>query len=492
MRAPLLLAVPVIAIVAACSSSPPVDRPEPDPAAPTSQVASPIIKGNLDTTHQAVVALILQQGNEGGLCSGTIVKVDATTHIGWVLTAAHCVEIPPVYVMQGNDFSAASGVLRYDVVDYKADPGYTGTGSPHDFAVVRIAGVDATTPVLPMVGAADGLANGTAVVSVGYGRTSLIATGPGDENSLRRNVSKTLSQVGQSQIGYDMSQDGICQGDSGGPVLVTSGGVQKVAGVHSFVQGDCNGFGVSGRVSFGLGFINPLLAQPAPTEDCPLCEKIANSGNGICASLNASCLADKECKGYYECISAGTSKTSCIAKFPKAEGPFNAAANCACTTACTSTCGAGLACRSVPKCGYKLPAGDCSTCSEGACCAESLACASDGTCYLCLKNKDADPACATNAARKKMATCVATKCSTECAGSGLETGAEPVTPEGDGGANGAGPTTTTTTTSGCSIASTPAPSGSGYALAALAGAVAILARRRRGERSGQRTADRQS
>lgn len=475
MRSLLLLAVPVIAIVAACSSSESTSRPSPEAVG---QAASPIINGSLDTTHQAVVALILQQGNEGGLCSGSIVKVDAVRHIGWVLTAAHCVEIPPVYVIQGNDFSQA-GVLRYDVIDYQADSRYTKTGDPGDFAVVRIAGVDATTPVLPMVGAADGLANGTPVLSVGYGRTSLIAAGPGDENSIRRSVSKTLSQVGQAQIGYDMSQDGICQGDSGGPILVTSGGTQKVAGVHSFVQGDCNGFGVSGRVSYGLSFINGELAKAEPPEDCSLCEKVANSGNGTCAAANRSCLADKDCKGYYECISAGTSKTSCVAKFPKAEGPFNAAANCTCTTACVATCGGGLGCRNVPKCGYKLPAGDCATCTEGACCDEALACASDGTCYVCLKNKDADPECATNVARKKMATCVAAKCSTECAGSGLDTGADPVTPEGDAGPNGAAPGATTTTTSGCSIASNRTSSGSAYGLAALAGVVVALARRRR-------------
>ena len=114
-------------------------------------------------------------------------------------------------------------------------------------------------------------------------------------------------------------------------------------------------------------------------------------------------------------------------------------------------------CINTPKCGYKLPAGACTTCTEGACCDESLACASDGTCYVCLKTKDAAAECATNVARKAMATCVASKCKTECAGSGLDTGADPaVDPAADptdAGPAGSG-ATTTTTTSGCSI--TPA------------------------------------
>ncbi|CAN5924018.1 hypothetical protein BH11MYX4_BH11MYX4_52300 [soil metagenome] len=477
MRWSLSLVVPVVAFVlAACSSSAPPPAPSAEHVA---TAASPIINGNLDTTHQAVVALILQQGNDGGLCSGSIVKVDTTRHIGWVLTAAHCVEIPPVYVLQGNDY-AASGILRYDVIDYFADPGYSGSaGSPSDFAVVRIAGVDGTTPILPMVGAADGLATGTPVVSVGYGRTTLNSSGATDMNTVRRNVSKTLSQVGQAQIAFNMTQSGICQGDSGGPVIVSSGGVEKVAGVHSYVQGDCNGQGVSGRVSFALGWINDQIAKALPAEDCDLCEKIANSGNSVCAALSRSCLADKQCNGYYECISAGGSKASCVAKFPKAEGPFNAAANCTCTTACASTCGTGIACKNAPKCGFKLPAGACATCSEGACCDETLACASDGECYVCLKGGDKDPGCATNAARKKMATCVATKCSTECAGSGLDTGADPVVPEEDAGPAAAPGGSTTTTTSGCSVAHSRVPGGSAYGLAALAGLVVTLARRRR-------------
>ncbi len=479
MRWSLSLVVPVFAfIAAACSSS--EQRPTPPEA--VAQAASPIINGNVDTTHQAVVALILQKANQGGLCSGTVVKVDTTSHIGWVLTAAHCVEIPPVYILQGNDFSAA-GIIRYDVIDYAADPGYSGSaGSPSDFAVVRIAGVDASTPVIPMIGSSDGLATGTPVVSVGYGRTTLNSSGVDDMNSVRRNVSKTLSQVGQAQIAYNMTQSGICQGDSGGPVLVSSGGAEKVVGVHSYVQGDCNDPGVSGRVSFGLSWINGELAKALPAEDCDLCEKIANSGTSVCAALSKSCLADKECNGYYQCISAGGSKASCVAKFPKAEGPFNAATNCTCNTACKSTCGSSIACKSVPKCGFKITAAAaCATCSEGGCCDETLACSADGECYVCLKNGDKDPACATNAARKKMATCVASKCATECAGSGLDTGADPVTPEDPGAAAPAGGGSTTTTTSGCAVARTHTEGGRGgaYAIAALLGLAVSLTRRRR-------------
>src|SRR2546430_11092494 len=91
-----LLAAPVLVLVAACSST---SSPKSES---TGTTASPIINGQLDTTHDAVVAIALQQGNEGGLCSGTIVKIDAATNIGWVLTAAHCVAISPVLVIQSR------------------------------------------------------------------------------------------------------------------------------------------------------------------------------------------------------------------------------------------------------------------------------------------------------------------------------------------------------------------------------------------------------
>jgi hypothetical protein len=483
MRKSLFLAISAVGILlAACSSTDVLA-----PADPIARTSSAIINGNLDTTHQAVVAVILQQGTEGGLCSGTIVKVDPATHIGWVLAAAHCVNITPVYVLQGNDFSQTS-TLSYDILDYKADARYNGQpGSPYDFAVLRIVGVDATTPTIPLVSASDGLVVGTPVESVGFGRTSLIATGtPPTDNTIRRNVQKTLSQVG-NLIAYDMATDGICQGDSGGPVLVTSGGVQKVAGVHSYVEGDCNGTGVSVRVSFDLSFINGELAKAAPTEDCALCGKIANSGNGTCASLTKSCLADKDCNGYYQCL-ASMPRNVCLLMFPKAQGPFNAAANCQCTEACTTQCKTDASCAGVPKCGYKYPAGSCATCTESACCSESLACAADGTCYVCLDTKDKAAECATNAARQTLAACVASKCQTECGATGADGGATPAgTDPGTDPASGdpaaAAAPGTTTTTSGCSVGSASSHSsgsgsGTGYALAGIAAALATARRRR--------------
>jgi MYXO-CTERM domain-containing protein len=467
----LLRSSPLLLIGVACSTAP-ADRASKENVG---RASSAVINGTLDTAHPAVVALILGKGNQGGLCSGTIVKTDVQRHIGWVATAAHCVDIAPTLVIQGQDFTSPDAV-RYTVLDYERDSRYG--QNLYDFAMVRIVGVDETTPVIPLTTAPDGVGDGTPVTSVGFGRTSLVPpSSPDDENSHRRVVQKTVDEVTSKLIGYDMATKGICQGDSGGPVLVGSGGNERVVGIHSYVQGNCNGRGYSGRVTAGLDFFNQQFAKPLPKESCSLCGKIANSGNGECAVMSASCLANDECRGYYDCLATGKKEADCIKEFPLAEGPFYAAANCVCGRACTDLCVGSLSCVDVPKCGYKMETGACSTCVERSCCQEETDCAANGQCYVCLKNNDADPACATNPARKKLATCATKHCKRECADAPIQTGGEEApSEEGEASEPDAGGETTTITKSGCS---TSAGTSSSSALVLAMGALVLAGARRR-------------
>ena len=487
-----LLAIPAVAFVLAACSSTPIDRTSDGAdgdATRTGSASSAIINGQDDTTHEAVIMVLAIETDASGQpaagsCTGTIVKVDAARHIGWVATAAHCVDkAAPSDVFMGPDVQSASA-LHFEVLDYAADPQYGNSGGElvHDFAMVRILGVDGTTPVIPLTSAPDGLAQGQTMLSVGYGLTE-----PGGaDNSVRHSINKSIAQLTTNTIRYSQTTSGICFGDSGGPVIAGTGSSERVVGIHSTVgNGGCGGTGNSNRVTTGLGFFNGVLNQAIPAEDCGLCSRIATSGKGECTSFTAKCQSDPECSAFYKCLvdKGAGARATCLKDHPKAEGPFNAAANCACTRACASKCSGSIECTSVPKCGFKLPAGDCTTCTEGACCQETLDCAADGTCYLCLKTKDAAPECATNAARKKMATCVASQCKTQCAGSGLDTGADPTVPEGSGGGadpNAASPggSTTTITTSGCSAAPISTRNGAG-ALALAAVAMLAAARRRK-------------
>src|SRR5262245_10457638 len=108
MRPRILFFAPFLAALAfSCSAS-----PEPEKSGSSSGA---IIGGNLDTTHQAVVAVYQESSTDGAICSGTFIKTDPTTKVGYVLTAAHCVQssLPPVIVLQGDDYNAL-GITRYD------------------------------------------------------------------------------------------------------------------------------------------------------------------------------------------------------------------------------------------------------------------------------------------------------------------------------------------------------------------------------------------
>jgi Trypsin len=117
----------------------------------------PILNGTLDLTHDAVVYIL----GDGGACTGTMVKVDATKKVGWVLTAAHCINTganQPTLVIQGNDVGALPNQLRrYTVLDAAAHPSYNPNTLTHDLGMVRVYGVDAQTPVIPVATASDGL-----------------------------------------------------------------------------------------------------------------------------------------------------------------------------------------------------------------------------------------------------------------------------------------------------------------------------------------------
>jgi hypothetical protein len=404
----------VFASVVACGA----DRSD---EAGVTTTTSAIVHGTVDVSHRAVVAVLGAAGpGQMTLCSGTIVKVDRATKLAWVVTAAHCVQHPPDVVLLTDDIASPT-TIRLNVVDWTADPAYTGPNAyEHDFAVVRAAGADDDTPVIPLVTeASDGLAAGSAVTSVGFGRTSL---DPPYDNTRRNSVDKLLDSVSDTQVAYDMSTSGICNGDSGGPVLAASGGTERVVAVHSFVEGmvedgggvRCDGLGVSGRVIAAGAFFAAQLAKPPPSPSCAFCQAQALSGTAACASMSSECLADHDCGGFNGCLLEQRSLDDCRKDFPLGEGPFRAAAGCACTRACADACSGDASCAALPRCGFAYPSPSCADCVEHACCAESSACAGDGACFACVAGGDADPECGTLPLRQSLASCVAS-CRDACA-----------------------------------------------------------------------------
>jgi uncharacterized protein (TIGR03382 family) len=401
---------------------------------------SAIIGGELDTTHEAVVVV----ASAMGLCSGTIVKTDPVTHVGWVLTAGHCVTMAPEAVLQGPDFAAQGKAIRYAILDYKAHPQYSASGFGHDVAVVRILGVDASTPVIPIAGAADGVVRGTPVLSVGYGRTTPANQAP-DMNSRRKRIARTISNVSAVQLVYSLAGGGICQGDSGGPVLTASGG-EKVVGVHSTVSGDCLG---------ELAFINGELSRAVPAQtSCSACLNVQNSGNFECAKAERACVADAGCLALADCYRACTSeacRSTCRSKSPGANGKFNKVIACGCRVGCKAECELALACKGVPKCGA-AGVGECVQCGEASCCSERLLASFDDVAARCLE----DPAaagCDASATFTAYNACLQKGCAEPCglspapvdpaAGEPSPAGAPSAAAQESSGCNSAGATSTT-------------------------------------------------
>lgn len=390
----------------------------------------PIITGSKDTGHPAVVLLQMTlPGPSYALCTGTIIKTNPATSVGYVLTAGHCVRnATSIQVIAGSDLSSSTGISSYAFVDATSHPQYDGqTSSPYDVAMVRILGVDADTPVVPVLGPDQMEANRTRVTSVGFGQT-VRPSSPVDAgmNTAKNQIGGTVTRLTAQQMGvtYDNNGD-ICHGDSGGPVLTTVSGKEYVAGVHSFVTGPCVGQGYSVRASSQVDFYNSVIAKAAPAETCELCRKRSLSGTQVCAVERGTCMNDEQCGGLAKCLSHCSSQAgdagvdcqhACVAQFPYGTAPYQKlVAYCSCNE-CESACAGDTQCAAVPKCGIKFADASCNSCMESACCAEESACSGDGHCGFCMKNPNFVGAaeCVNNAQFQAVRSCRATKCTTEC------------------------------------------------------------------------------
>ena len=428
------IAISAVPLAVACS----VSTSEDD--VPVVDTTEPIINGSRDTGHPAVVALTMTKPGPGGKdeysgCTGTMVSVDPATKIGYVLTAAHCtIKATSVSITQGNDKKASATLVSYGFIDHYEHPSYNGaTTSPYDVAMIRVIGVDANTPVVPML-SPDNLVQGqTRVTSVGWGMTIRpdVQTDAGP-NMLKNRIDGTVASLSATAVGvrYDNNGD-ICHGDSGGPVLVTVGGKEYVAAVHSYVYEPCVGVGYSVRASAHKAFFQGIMSKPAPAPSCDLCKKTATSGANACGEARRACYNDAQCNGLRTCLSAcvtaggdaGASddcKKQCGVQFPFGAAKYNhSLVYCACN-ACETQCAGDTTCAAVPECGMVMQAtsGDagpsaCNTCMNGGCCAEQDACGRDGHCYRCTRNPET-AGCDTDALYKRLTTCKAARCSGQC------------------------------------------------------------------------------
>lgn len=433
MRFSSCLFVPLLSVLA-CDPSPSSS------AEPLGSVQIPIINGELDSAHSAAVAVVGRQS----LCTGTIIAVNPAVRVGYVLTAAHCVDrkSPPLEVRQGTWLDSPS--LVYRVLDYEPHPAYDEEGQGFDFAMIKIAGVSANTPVIPaMTPAEDDLRSGDPIVSVGFGRTELEGA-PGGDDGQRRSFSTTIESLEAGWVKYSLRSGGMCKGDSGGPVVHNTSSGKRTVAVHSFVSPDCSGDGYSGRVSEVYNsFIKPYM-DGVTEPNCELCLETVQSGDGACVPSIDDCINDADCKALMECLNAcepdSTGCTDqCAETHRGALDTYMGIYECFCEVGCPEICAEEPMCQK-PPCGFTFQDDACSSCNEAKCCDSASQCADDADCAACAQSGGLG--CATNQLWQGFVGCLGQNCSEECGvtppsngggGTGGGSGGAGGTDEGGGG-----------------------------------------------------------
>jgi len=208
--------------------------------------------GQQDTSHTAVVGLLIDRGRGGGICTGTLVTPNL------VLTARHCIaEMSSDRMVCGrSDFTgtfAPDGIYATtdgtDITQRRPDDVYR-TEELHvpkpdgvcgnDIALVELRRPipsSAATPRAPRLKRA--ASYGETYTAIGYG-----VTGDGTGSGTRRRLEGVdVVCVGSNCRSRHLSDKefagdgGVCQGDSGGGAYGSSG---KVFGIASRADRDCD------------------------------------------------------------------------------------------------------------------------------------------------------------------------------------------------------------------------------------------------------------
>ncbi len=209
--------------------------------------AEAILNGELDTTNQAVGVWL-----HNSKCGAVMIAKTGST--GWALTAAHCVDGSLGGFYQGNDHNNHDRL--YSVVEVIVHPDYS-SNPALDFALLRVAGADASTPVLaPLAPFEDRVMAGTVMTLSGHGNTEI---GP---TSWRHSGLVVVTTVSPIEI---LSESSVYagSGDGGGAAIVSTQGKLRLAGVIS--RSDSATYTICVRVSaVYIDFLVANIGLPHP------------------------------------------------------------------------------------------------------------------------------------------------------------------------------------------------------------------------------------
>jgi MYXO-CTERM domain-containing protein len=198
------------------------------------QAPPPIVNGELTSDYEAVGLIYHEEGNSGGLCSGTLV------HKQWIVTAAHCVESMEgrgeTYFMLGDSWDDRSS-RWIEVTEMHRHPDYSGSGSGyHDIGVMKLFNTVTNVEFIPVND--DWLSSakleGELVTYVGYGNSNDNGGGSGTKRTTDVPIYYVDSRVIFTHDDTGQNRN-ICSGDSGGATLYPrDDGKLELVGVNAF------------------------------------------------------------------------------------------------------------------------------------------------------------------------------------------------------------------------------------------------------------------
>ena len=217
----------------------------------------PIVGGQTSSGWDSVVML----GLNDSICTATVVSPDV------ILTAAHCLEGQwgSLDIYWCNDCYGQGYWAHRSSNDYHQHPHYNPANMAGDLGVVLLDSNSPSEPVSINRDAAGNtwLGNSHPLTSVGFGVTA----GHLSNSGTKREVTVPATSWDGTFLYYEDPSHGICFGDSGGPAMTSHDGGWKVAGVHSWVSGNCNDIGASIRVDTYQSWIDDYTGEWTPDDD---------------------------------------------------------------------------------------------------------------------------------------------------------------------------------------------------------------------------------
>jgi hypothetical protein len=245
-----------------------------------SAARSPIINGTPTSSWPAIGALVT--GANDSFCSCTLIAPD------WVLTAGHCANVvSPVGFFVGAKTTDSDGLV-FPVDAQHPHPGFDLHAAVfNDVALLHL--LEPADGVTPLPVNTEPVAVGEEITNVGFG----VNVAPHEGSGSKRFAKTEITSVDDTQFTFEVNAEGqlVCFGDSGGPDLVTAGGQERIAGVHSTVTNDmCDAGATSTRVDAYASWITKTMAAGGPA-DCRMTG--GDCGRNACAKVSAH---------HYRCI----------------------------------------------------------------------------------------------------------------------------------------------------------------------------------------------